>query len=89
MNIKINAAKIEAEKLGKSLKTAITVLSAQVKSFTEANKDDLDGRSKDMNFGAVGFRLSSRITYSPSKTAEIIKALKDHEMTEYHYKRIR
>lgn len=82
MNREINDAKSKAEKVAKPLKTAITVLEAQVKAFVEDNKSSLEGKSRDMNFGTVGFRQATSITYSASKTAEILEALKKHGMTD-------
>ena len=80
MNREINDAKAKAEKLGNPLKTAISVLEAQIKAFVEENKDDMEGRSKEMNFGTVGFRKSTRISYSTKKTDEILEKLKKYNM---------
>ncbi len=82
MNMAINDAKIKAEKLGKPLKTAITVLEAQIKAFVEESKSSMESKSRDMNFGIVGFRQSTSISYSASKTAEILEDLKKYGMTD-------
>lgn len=80
MNRKINDAKVEAEKLGKPLQTAIEVLEKQIQAFVEDNSSDLTGKSKYLNFGSVGFRKVTRISYSTKKTDEILESLKKHGM---------
>lgn len=82
MNREINDAKAKAEKVAKPLKTAITVLEAQIKLFVEDNKNGLEGKSRDLNFGTVGFRRSTSISYSTAKTAEVLEALKERGMTD-------
>lgn len=44
-------------------------------------KTELDGKSRDMNFGMVGLKQSTRLSYSTAKTKEIIKKLKQYNMT--------
>ena len=80
MNMKINDAKAEAEKLGKPLKTAIGILTEQIQSFVEGSRAEMEGKSKFLNFGTVGFRQSTSISYSTKKTEKIIEALKQFGM---------
>lgn len=77
MNMKINDAKVEAEKLGKPLKTAMALLEEQMQAFVEENRADMVGKSRDMNFGTVGFRQSTKITYNTRKTEEILEKLEE------------
>jgi len=76
MNMAINDAKLKAEKLAKPMKTAVVVLEAQIKDYVESNKSEIVGKSRELNFGSVGFRRSSKITYSAAKTDEVLAALK-------------
>jgi phage host-nuclease inhibitor protein Gam len=81
MNREINDAKAKAEKLVKPLQTAMTVLEAQVRSFVTERKKELDGKSRALTFGTVGFRQATSITYSTKKTEEILERLKKLGMT--------
>jgi phage host-nuclease inhibitor protein Gam len=80
MNIKINDAKLEAEKLGTPLKNAIAVRVEQIEAFVGENRDALIGKSKDLNFGTVGYRQSTSITYSTRKTEQVLEKLEEFGM---------
>ena len=62
MNMKINDVKLETEKLSKPLKEKVKELEEQIKDFTEENKAEIEGRTKILTFGKVGFRLSSNLS---------------------------
>lgn len=78
MQEKIDAAKAEAEVKSRIYIEGTKRLEKQIRNFAEANRDDMDGKkTKTLNFGAVGFRKSTKITLpkAPAKVAEIVKQL--------------
>lgn len=81
LSTKINDAQDKAAKLAAPLKEKRTLLEKQVQTFTENHKGDLDGKSKKLNFGQVGFRKSVK-TELINKTDEVITALKKFKMTD-------
>ncbi|MGL4791893.1 MAG: host-nuclease inhibitor Gam family protein [Anaerotignaceae bacterium] len=80
MNLKINEIKAGAEKLAKPLKDRIKEIDNTVKVFAEENKADIEGKTKVLNFGRVGFRLSERIIASDKKMQKILENLKKFGM---------
>lgn len=82
MNIAIAAAKEKAKKLANPTQARIKALTALVKAFVEAEKADLDGKSKQLNFGRVGFRQSSSVTVPPAKVDAILNNLKKFNMDD-------
>jgi phage host-nuclease inhibitor protein Gam len=68
---KEEAAPLSAEKAG---------LEAAMKEFCEANRSDFAKvKTREMTFGSVGFRLSSRIVIK--RVADTLQALKDFGLT--------
>lgn len=80
LNMTINEAKERAAKLAKPLQARVKALTALVKAFAEESKGDMDGKSKQLNFGRVGFRQSSSVNIPVKKIAAIIKNLKEFGM---------
>ena len=50
-------------------------LSLQIKEFVTLNKGELNGKSREMAFGTVGFRLSTKLVL-PKAADKVIKQLK-------------
>ena len=82
MNIEINAAKEKATSLASPLQVKIKALETLVKSFVTSNKNDIDGKTKILNFGKVGFRQSSRVSVPIKIIDQIIQNLKNHGMQD-------
>lgn len=80
MNLKINDAKLQAEKLAKPLKEKIKEIDSAISGFTEEKKAEIEGRTKVLTFGKVGFRLSSSISVPSKKLGKIIENLKKFGM---------
>lgn len=76
MNLKINDIKQETERLSKPLKEKIKQLEDEIKDFTEENKSEIDGRTKVLMFGKVGFRLNSSVSVPTKKLCKIIENLR-------------
>ena len=53
----------------------------QLKEFTVLNKADLKGKTKEMPFGRVGFRLSTKLVL-PKVVETVINSLKKYGMAD-------
>lgn len=68
---------IEAD-MGKKI-ADIKKLELQVKEFVTLNKAELKGKSREMDFGKVGFRMSTKLML-PKQVEKVIKTLKKYGM---------
>ena len=82
MNITINGAKERAAKLAKPMQTRIKTLTVLVKAFVEDSKSDMGSKSKQLNFGRVGFRQSSSVTVPSKKMEAVLRNLKKFGMED-------
>ncbi|NPV89798.1 MAG: host-nuclease inhibitor protein Gam [Firmicutes bacterium] len=84
MNKQINGVKISAGLEAKPLQDRIDKLGKDVKEFVTEHKDELDGKTKALNFGSTGFRLSTSVIIprAKEKVEAIIKSLKVRRMTD-------
>jgi len=82
MNIAINEAKEKASKLAKPIQARIETLEKLIKSFVQENKSDIQGKSKVLNFGKVGFRQSSKVSIPTKQIETILKNLRKHGMSD-------
>lgn len=73
---RIDAVKDEYSKRALPLQNRIKKLEADVKAYADAHRAELTGKSRKLNFGTVGYRISSRLILPASKAAEAIAALK-------------
>lgn len=80
MNLKINDAKSEADKLAKPLKDKVKEIEEELASFTEEHKAEIEGRTKELTFGRVGFRIVNSVTVPSKKLDKIIENLKKFGM---------
>lgn len=62
---------------------ALTELGADVEAYVDAHRVELSGKSRKMNFGVVGYRISSKLVLPTAKTAEAIATLKALGRTEF------
>jgi phage host-nuclease inhibitor protein Gam len=83
-NTAIIDVKAKAEKLAQPVKERISQLKALIEEYVTDNRAELDGKSKALTFGSVGFRLSSRVVLpaAKEKLANIIKNLRRHKMED-------
>lgn len=84
MNKQINGIKISSELEGKPHQDRIAKLCQDVKDFVTEHKDELDSKTKILNFGKTGFRLSTSVSIprAKDKVAAIIKSLKIRKMMD-------
>ena len=73
---RIDSVKEEYSKMALPLQNRIKKLEGDVKAYADAHRAELTGKSRTLNFGTVGYRISSRLILPASKAAEAIAALK-------------
>ena len=76
MQLRINQAKEDAEVIGKPLKNKIKELEKEISIFAEEHKDEIEGKTKELHFGKVGFRLRTSISIPTKKLESVIQKLK-------------
>lgn len=81
MNAAIAQAKKEAEEKAAQFKETIKQNEGKIKEFTTIRKEDLKGKSRQLTFGTVGFRQSTKLLL-PSDTAEVILKLRENGMAD-------
>lgn len=81
MNAAIAQAKKEAEERAAQFKETIKQNEGKIREFTTVRKEDLKGKSKQLTFGTVGFRQSTKLLL-PSDTAEVILKLRQNGMAD-------
>jgi phage host-nuclease inhibitor protein Gam len=84
MNKQIQSIKLTAAKEAKPLQDRINALGKDIKAFVEEHRGELDGKTKVLNFGKTGFRMSTRVILpkAKEKLAAIIKNLKARKMND-------
>lgn len=71
----INDVRQHAEEEAAPYKDEIKKLELQLKELTSLNKGELKGKSRELAFGAVGFRMSTSLVL-PKVTDGVIRTLK-------------
>lgn len=64
-----------------TLKEEIKKLEAIIKEYVTENKGDLKGKSRELTFGRVGFRFSTKVSI-PKNVEKLIKLLRKNEMDD-------
>lgn len=62
---RIDSVKEEYSKMALPLQNRIKKLEGDVKAYADAHRAELTGKSRKLNFGTVGYRISSRLTWPP------------------------
>lgn len=73
---RIDGVKEEYRKMAEPLQNRLKKLGADVEAYVDAHRAELTGKSRTLNFGTVGYRISSRLILPASKAAEAIATLK-------------
>lgn len=81
MNVQIDTIKLTYEEKIQEYKKQIKQQELLIKEFTTDKKDQLDGRTKDLTFGKVGFRKSTRLQL-PKVLDKVIAALRRNGMED-------
>ena len=72
---RVDSLKDEYNRNAQPLQNRTKRLEADIKEFVDAHRAELDGKSRTLVFGKVGYRSSSRLMLAPAKVAEAIAAL--------------
>ncbi|PWM59587.1 MAG: hypothetical protein DBX91_06385 [Subdoligranulum variabile] len=73
---RIDAVRDEYRKMAEPLQNRLKKLGADVEAYVDAHRAELSGKSRKMNFGVVGYRISSKLMLPAGKVAEAIATLK-------------
>lgn len=83
MNRTIAEAKEAADRRARPAQERIRQLEYEMKEFVLQHQEDFSGgKTKLLNFGKTGFRLSTRLVIPPGGTAEVIERLKQYGMED-------
>lgn len=84
MNKQINGIKISAGLEAKPHQDRIEKLGKDVKEFVTEHKDEIEGKTKVLNFGKTGFRLSTSLSLpkATDKLEKIISKLRKRKMDD-------
>lgn len=80
---RIDGVKEEYRKMAEPLQNRLKKLGADVEAYVDAHRAELTGKSRTLNFGTVGYRMSSKLVLPPAKAAEAIATLKALGRTEF------
>ncbi|MGN1144894.1 MAG: host-nuclease inhibitor Gam family protein [Acetatifactor sp.] len=81
MNMQIDAIKSVSDEKIKGYRDEIKKQELLIKEFTTGSKDELDGKSKELTFGKVGFRKSTKVVL-PKALERVIASLKKNGMED-------
>lgn len=82
LNRQVADLKTQSEQMTKPMQDKIKVLEQQIKEFADSNRTDLEGKTKALTFGKIGYRLSSSLTIPKNKEADIIQLLRKQNMLD-------
>lgn len=84
MNKQIQGIKLTAAQEAKPIQDRINSIGKDIKAFVEEHRSELDGKTKILNFGKTGFRMSTKVVLpkAKEKLAVIIKSLKARRMND-------
>ena len=61
---------------GGTVQNRVKELEGQVKAFVDGHRAELVGKSRALNFGVVGYRLSSKLVLPKGRVEDVIAQLK-------------
>lgn len=79
MNMQVDALKKQFDEAAKPYHEKVKKNELLVKEFSTVNRAEMDGKSKKLTFGKVGFRMSTKVGL-PKNTAKVIANLRKYGM---------
>ncbi len=79
MNLQVDALKKEFDEAARPYHEKIKQNELLVKEFTAASRAEMEGKSKKLTFGTVGFRMSTKLGL-PKDVAKVIANLRKYGM---------
>lgn len=76
MNAEIDATKKRYADMAKPVQERLDHYSADICQFVTEHRGEMDGKTKELNFGRAGFRISTKLKYNRGiKSADVVAAL--------------
>ena len=75
MSRRIDAVKADYTKSAEPLQKRIKQLEGEIQEYVEAHRGDMAGKSRQLTFGRVGFRQSTRLILANTKVPQAISTL--------------
>ena len=79
MNLQVDALKKEFDEAARPYHEKVKQNELLVKEFTAASRAEMEGKSKKLTFGTVGFRMSTKLGL-PKDVAKVITNLRKYGM---------
>ncbi len=80
LNREIAEAKDRADVKTRPMRERVRGLEAQMREYVDRHRDDLDGKTKRLNFGQTGYRLSTKLIVP--KPADVLARLHQYGMDD-------
>lgn len=81
MNMQVDAIKEAADKAARPYKEQIKKHELMIKEYAGENRESMDGKSKSLTFGKLGFRISTKVVL-PKALEKVIRNLRRYEMED-------
>ena len=78
----IDSIKADYTQAALPLQNRLKALESDVKAYVDMHRAELDGKSRTLTFGTVGYRVSSKLMLASGRVAEAIATLKALGHTE-------
>ena len=72
----IDSIKADYTQAALPLQSRMKALESDVKAYVDMHRAELDGKSRTLTFGTVGYRVSSKLMLASGRVAEAIATLK-------------
>lgn len=83
MNTELDEIKRKYADLAKPVQEKLDHYGADICQFVTEHRGDMDGKTKELNFGRTGFRISTKLKYSKNvKAQDVIAALIRLKLTD-------
>lgn len=83
MNTELDEVKRRYADLAKPVQEKIDHYSADICQYVTENRGDMEGKTKELNFGRTGFRISSKLKFNKGVKAEaVVATLQRLKMTD-------
>lgn len=83
MNTELDEIKKKYAALAKPVQERLDHYGEDVRQYVTENRTDMEGKTKELNFGRTGFRISTKLKYSKGiKAGDVVAALLRLKLTD-------
>lgn len=83
MNTELDRVKARYAEMAKPVQERIDQQSADICQFVTEHRSEMDGKTRELNFGRTGFRISTKLKYNKGiKAADVVAALVKLRLTD-------